>query len=61
LKSSPEALTSNFIRSQANLSSEEASKKKMNQLDKIVVKMPVHFASKEDYISKLIELVVVEA
>jgi hypothetical protein len=33
----------------------------MNQLDKILVKMPVHFASREDYIAKLIELVVVEA
>ena len=61
LKTSPDALTADFIRSQANLSSEQASKQKTNQLDSIVVKMPVHFASKGDFISKLIELVVVEA
>ena len=47
--------------SQARLTLEEAAFKKKNQLGDIVVTMPVHFASRDDYMKKLVELLAVEA
>ena len=47
--------------SQARLSLQEATHKKTRQLGDIVVTMPVHFASRDDYMKKLVELLAVEA
>ena len=54
-------LRPDFIRSQANVSLEEAQRRARNQQNHQAFEMPIHFASKTDYVSKLTELLMIEA
>lgn len=60
-KSSALSLTATFIRSQANLSPAEAQRQSKSQQSRQDFSMPLQFASKRDYVSKLSELLMVEA
>ena len=54
-------LTSDFILGKANVSQKEAKRRAAIQQNQQVFEMPIHFERKEDYVSKLTELLMTEA
>ena len=56
-----QTLDADFIRDQANLSREVARRNNERQVRQLSVSMPLHFASKRDYICKLTELLFIES
>lgn len=60
MKSSGSKEEANFIRDQANLSREAAHRKKEQDIRQLSVIVPLAFQSKDDYLCKLKELLVIE-
>ena len=60
-KSSASTLQADFIRDQANLSRDQAQRQLKSLQNEQSVSMPLQFASKEDYVNKLLEILLTEA
>lgn len=59
--SSLESLNANFIRYQANLSRDQARRQRDRLIKEQRLDMPLRFASKNDYLAKLTELLFLES